>query len=63
VGLFNLKEDPGERKNLAKRMPALAADLLAELKAWQEQTAAPIPSVANPECVLKAGALQADSRP
>ena len=53
VVLYNLEDDPGERKNLAKKMPERAAKLRAELDAWQKKTKAPVPKLPNPECVLK----------
>jgi arylsulfatase A-like enzyme len=52
--LYNLKDDPGETKNLVKTMPKLAAKLHAELKKWQADTNAPIPTVPNPEYDLSA---------
>jgi len=53
IGLYNLKEDPGETRNLAKKMPERAAKLRAELDDWQKRTKAPVPKALNPECVLK----------
>ncbi len=53
IALYNLKEDPGERKNLAKEMPDRAARLRAEMDAWQKNTKAPVPKLPNPECILK----------
>lgn len=47
--LFNLKNDPSERSNLAEIQPDLAASLLKKLKAWQFETQAPIPTEKNPE--------------
>jgi len=52
--LYNLKNDPGETKNLAKSMPELAAKLRAEMDKWQKDTNAPIPTVLNPEYDLSA---------
>ena len=52
VGLYNLKDDPGEQKNLAASMPDKAAALRAELDAWQAETRAPVPTKPNPECIL-----------
>ncbi len=34
--LFNLEEDPGERKDLSATQPEMVQELLAELTAWQE---------------------------
>jgi arylsulfatase A-like enzyme len=58
IVLYNLKDDPGERKNLVKTMPELAAELHAGLEKWQKDTKAPISTVLNPECVLAAKAPQ-----
>ncbi|RMF39499.1 MAG: hypothetical protein D6753_13695, partial [Planctomycetota bacterium] len=52
VALYNLREDPGETRDLAGTMPELTASLRAELDAWQAATEAPIPGTPNPECVL-----------
>ncbi|MCA9136823.1 MAG: sulfatase-like hydrolase/transferase, partial [Planctomycetales bacterium] len=52
IALYNLKDDPGEQNNLAVKMPQLAGELRAELDAWQKETNAPIPKLANPDCVL-----------
>lgn len=52
IALYNLKDDPGEQENLATSMPELAAQLRAEMNAWQEATNAPIPRLKNPECIL-----------
>ena len=54
IALYNLKDDPGETKNLAKTMPKLAEKLYAELKKWQKDTKAPISTVPNPEYDLTA---------
>jgi arylsulfatase A len=37
VGLFNLRNDPGQRNNLAKEHPEKVAELQALLKTIQEQ--------------------------
>jgi arylsulfatase A-like enzyme len=49
VQLYNIDTDTGEKKDLAKAQPELAATLLAELKAWQKSVKAPIPTEANPK--------------
>ena len=54
VGLYSLKNDPGETHNLAASMPERTAALRAELDAWQADTDAPVPTTPNPECVLDA---------
>jgi arylsulfatase A-like enzyme len=53
VALYNLEDDPGEQKDLSRELPEKAAELRAELTAWQKVTGAPIPSEPNPECVLE----------
>ncbi len=52
VGLYNLKDDPGEKNNLATSMPDRVAALRAELNHWQAATKAPVPTEPNPECLL-----------
>lgn len=49
VELYHLGRDPGERTNLAAGKPEKAAELLAELRAWQVATEAPIPTERNPK--------------
>jgi len=34
-------------------MPELASQLKKELKAWQKNVNAPLPTTPNPECILK----------
>ena len=53
IALYHLGDDPGERKNLARKMPDLTTKLRAELDAWKKKTKAPVPTLRNPECVLK----------
>lgn len=53
IGLYNLKNDVGEKNNVAKANPKLAKQLRDELDAWQAGTNAPIPTERNPDCVLK----------
>lgn len=48
VEVFNLKEDIGERNNLAEVNKAKKQELLDELKYWWNKTDAPIPTEANP---------------
>ena len=43
IQLFNLKEDPGEQKDLARTQPEKAARLLAMLRAWREDVSAQMP--------------------
>lgn len=49
VELFNLKEDIGERNNLAETRIDKKNELLDELKNWWVKTNAPIPTELNPE--------------
>ena len=46
--LYNLRDDPGERRDLARTMPDKARALAADLDAWQRETKAAIPTLANP---------------
>lgn len=46
--LYNLRDDPGETRDLSAQQPERAAALGATLKAWQRETGAAIPSQANP---------------
>jgi arylsulfatase A-like enzyme len=49
--LFNLKDDPGEQRDLSSSMPDVFAKLRAELDTWQAETKAPIPATPNPEYI------------
>jgi len=49
VELYNLAEDIGEKKELSKSQPEKAAAMLKELKQWQKETKAVIPSEPNPD--------------
>jgi arylsulfatase A len=40
VQLFNLKDDPGERNDLARARPKKSAELLALLRAWRGKVSA-----------------------
>jgi arylsulfatase A-like enzyme len=42
--LYNLKDDPGERNDLAAAMPERAKELHAKLAAWRTSVNAPMPS-------------------
>jgi arylsulfatase A-like enzyme len=48
VELYDLKNDPEEKNNLADSRPGLAQQLHRELKAWQSELNAPRPSDPNP---------------
>ena len=45
--LFNLKQDPGETRNLSTDRSALARELRADLDAWRKKVGAQLPEV-NP---------------
>lgn len=55
VELYNLREDLGERNDLANLNPAKRDELLDELLAWQKSVNALMPSQPNPE--YKPGAV------
>ena len=57
IELYNLEADISEKRNLAKENPEIVARLLAELRAWQDATKAPIATEKNP--AFDAAALQA----
>lgn len=46
--LYNLKEDIGEKNNLARTMPDKTKELYEELKAWRRSVGAKIPVELNP---------------
>ena len=47
--LYNLREDIGEKKNLAESNPQKTQELLTRLQDWQKATNAPIPTTPNPK--------------
>ncbi|MFC1498123.1 sulfatase [Verrucomicrobiota bacterium] len=47
--LYNLKDDIGEKKNLADTNPEKVKELHEMLKAWRKQTNAPVPTKKNPK--------------
>ena len=49
IELYNLKEDLGEKNNLAQSNPNKAKELLALLDRWRKDTNAPVPTELNPE--------------
>ncbi len=51
--LYDLSKDVGEQHNIIEAMPELASQLKREIRAWQKSVKAPIPTIPNPECVLK----------
>jgi arylsulfatase A-like enzyme len=46
--LYNLRDDLGEKKNLAKEMPDKARELHARLTAWRAEVKAPMPTPNKP---------------
>jgi arylsulfatase A-like enzyme len=55
VELYNLRDDPGEQRDLARTMPEKVRSLTAALHAWQRDTKAAIPTAANPAYDPQAG--------
>ena len=49
IELYNLKDDVGENRNLAKTSPAKRDELLDALIRWQKEMNAPIPQEPNDE--------------
>jgi len=49
VELYNLKDDIGERIDLADTNPSKRDELLNDLLAWQKLVNAPMPSKPNPK--------------
>lgn len=49
VELYNVREDIGETRELSNSYPEKARNLLSELKRWQKETRAAIPSELNPD--------------
>ncbi len=47
--LYNLKDDIGEKHNLAKSNPEKAGELHRKLVAWRKSVDAPVPTEANPK--------------
>jgi arylsulfatase A len=45
VQLFNLRDDPGEQRDLARAMPGKASELRDQLRAWRQSVAARMPPV------------------
>jgi arylsulfatase A-like enzyme len=44
VELYNLRDDPGETKDLSRAQPEKTADLTARLRGWRKQLGAPMPT-------------------
>lgn len=49
VELYHLRDDIGEKRNLAEQQPQVTAELLTLLKAWRAEIQAPMPSPHTPE--------------
>lgn len=49
IELYNLAEDPGETRNLFDSEGRMATELVADLRAWQEEMQAPRPHRENPD--------------
>ncbi|OJW28039.1 MAG: aryl-sulfate sulfohydrolase [Planctomycetales bacterium 71-10] len=49
VELYNLRDDPGEKHDLAAEQPARAAELHARLVAWRKEIHAPMPTPHTPD--------------
>jgi arylsulfatase A-like enzyme len=49
--LYNLKEDIGERHDLAAQMPETVRELHSQMKQWRAATNAPVPTEQNPDFV------------
>ncbi len=47
--LYNLKDDPGEKTDLADKHPDKVAELHTLLKDWRQAIGAPIPRELNPK--------------
>lgn len=59
--LYNLRDDIGETRNLAKSMNEKTSELLARLEGWREGIGAPVPTERNPrfDAAAEAEALKA----
>lgn len=60
--LYDLKEDVGESNNLALSNPDQAERMLKRLRAWQQETKAPIPATPNPKFDAKKEAAAIEKR-
>ena len=47
--LYNLKQDLGEKNNLAAKMPDKVKELHASMLKWRERLKAPVPTEKNPK--------------
>ena len=51
--LYNLRDDVGERNNLAAAQPERVAELHKQLSAWREAVGAPMPTKNEPKKAAK----------
>ena len=49
IELYNLRNDVGEKKNLAEEKPEKVKELLVKLNAWRKEMKAPVPTERNPK--------------
>ena len=54
IELYNLRDDPGEKNDLATANPGRAAELHAKLVAWRKDVKAPMPLPWKPDPTAKA---------
>ena len=54
--LYNLRDDIGEQKDLAKERPQLVKKLHSMLQSWRKETGAIVPKAPNPRFDQKAEA-------
>jgi arylsulfatase A-like enzyme len=47
--LYNLRNDIGEKRNVAQKNTKKTAELLAQMKKWRSQVNAPVPTAKNPK--------------
>lgn len=53
--LYNIKDDIGEKNDLAAKLPAKVKELHDKLVAWRTKTNAPVPTQQNPDFVQVSG--------
>ena len=63
IELYNVRQDVGEKTNVAAKFPDRAAAMKAELLAWVSKTHAPVPSTLNPAFDPKATGGAGRSKP
>ncbi len=51
IELYNLKDDIGEKNNLAKSNPEMVKKLTGMLESWRTKTGAPVPTELNPDYI------------